>query len=239
MSKASQFQVKLGGEWKDYSKQEDRILKRAFLAGFPNARYSLRGQKYECNFQRMAQKNVASGKVREMRPPRNWKPPAAPICKPGPTICVKVPKDAAGTTMHVAHPKAKGQFIAVQVPATAKAGQAMLVPVPEVRPTPETAPAEKPVPEVTAAAAAGKKSGWSTGAKVAAGTAGVAAVGGLAVAGVVLGESIAEEGFDATMADIGDAFTSAGEGIADGAEAAVDWVEDAADTVGDFVMDLF
>eukprot|EP00404_Azadinium_spinosum_P058285 CAMPEP_0180731172 /NCGR_PEP_ID=MMETSP1038_2-20121128/21004_1 /TAXON_ID=632150 /ORGANISM="Azadinium spinosum, Strain 3D9" /LENGTH=41 /DNA_ID= /DNA_START= /DNA_END= /DNA_ORIENTATION= len=41
MSKATQFQVKLSGDWKDYSKDEDRILKRAFLAGFPHARYSL------------------------------------------------------------------------------------------------------------------------------------------------------------------------------------------------------
>jgi hypothetical protein len=235
MSKATQFQVKLGGEWTDYSKQEDRILKRAFLAGFPNARYSFRGQKYECNFAKMSQRNVTSGKAREMRPPRNWKPPAAPVCKPGPTICVKGPAGTAGSTMQVAHPKAKGQFIPVQVPATAKAGQVMLVPVPEVRPTTETAPAATPAPEATAPTAAGKKSGWSTGAKVA----GVAAVGGLAVAGVVLGEHIAEEGWDATMADLGDVATDVGEGIGDGAEAAVDWVGDAADTVGDFVTDLF
>eukprot|EP00421_Protoceratium_reticulatum_P029471 CAMPEP_0168483374 /NCGR_PEP_ID=MMETSP0228-20121227/65535_1 /TAXON_ID=133427 /ORGANISM="Protoceratium reticulatum, Strain CCCM 535 (=CCMP 1889)" /LENGTH=42 /DNA_ID= /DNA_START= /DNA_END= /DNA_ORIENTATION= len=38
------FQVKLGGEWKDYAKDEDKILKRAYLAGFPNAKYALRGQ---------------------------------------------------------------------------------------------------------------------------------------------------------------------------------------------------
>jgi len=30
------FQVKLGGEWKDYSSTEDKILKRAFMAGFPS-----------------------------------------------------------------------------------------------------------------------------------------------------------------------------------------------------------
>ena len=41
-----------------------------------------------------------------------------------------------------------------------------------------------------------KKGGWSTGAKVAAGTGAVVAVGGLAVAGAVLGEHIAEERWD-------------------------------------------
>mmetsp|Transcript_19222 Transcript_19222/g.61099 ORF Transcript_19222/g.61099 Transcript_19222/m.61099 type:complete len:116 (-) Transcript_19222:315-662(-) len=84
-----------------------------------------------------------------------------------------------------------------------------------------------------------EKKKWSTGAKVAAATGGALVVGGLAVGGVVLGEHIAEEGWDATMAELGDVATTAGEGIADGAEAAVDWVGDAADTVGDFVMDLF
>merc|ERR1711948_206885 len=90
-----------------------------------------------------------------------------------------------------------------------------------------------------AAAAASGGGGWSTGAKVAAGTAGVVAVGGLAVAGALLGESIAEEGWDATMADIGDGLADVGDHIADGAEAAVDWVGDAATDAGDFVMDLF
>jgi hypothetical protein len=42
----AKFQVKLGGEWKDYSNQEDKILKRAFMAGFPNAKFQHRGQKY-------------------------------------------------------------------------------------------------------------------------------------------------------------------------------------------------
>jgi hypothetical protein len=230
MANATHFQVKLGGEWTDYSKEEDRILKRAFLAGFPNARYSLRGQKYECNFSKMTQKNPTSGKVREMRPPRHWKPPAAPVCRPGPTTCVKVPAGAAGSTIQLAHPRAKGQLISVQVPATARAGQAMLVPIPEEKPR-ETASA----PEAAGAAASGKKRGWSTGAKVA----GVAAVGGLAVGGVVLGEHIAEEGWDATLADLGDVATDVGEGVVDGGEAAVDWVGDAADTVGDFITDLF
>jgi len=242
MSKATQFQVKLSGDWKDYSKEEDRILKRAFLAGFNNARYGLRGQRYECNFAKMTQKNVATGKVREMRAPHKWTAPPAPICKAGPTMCVRVPDGAAGSSIHVPHPKAKDQFITVQVPSRAKVGQSMLVPVPDVTPMAHDVPVasvaaapEAPAPEPSTPDKEEKKRGWSTGAKVAA----VGAAGGLAVAGAVLGEHIAEEGWDATMADLGDGLEGAGEGIADGAEAAADWVGDAADTAGDFIMDLF
>lgn len=43
MSKASKFQIKLSGEWKDYDTDEDRIIKRAFLAGYPNASYKYPG----------------------------------------------------------------------------------------------------------------------------------------------------------------------------------------------------
>jgi len=238
MPAAPKFQVKLSGDWKDYAADEDKILKRAFLAGFPNCKYSLRGQKYEVNFQKMSQKNVSSGKERDIRPPYKWKPPEAPVVAKGPTMCVKVPPGTPGQTIQVPHPKAKDKFIAVKVPPTAKVGQAMLVPVPDAEV--ETPCAEETIaaPPPTASEAE-KKAGWSTGAKVAAGTAAVIGVGGLAVGGAVLGEHIAEEGWDATMADLGDAATAAGDGIVDGAEAAGDWIGDAADTAGDFIMDLF
>jgi len=83
------------------------------------------------------------------------------------------------------------------------------------------------------------KKKWSTGAKVAAVGGGALVVGGLAVGGAVLGEHIAEEGWDETVADLGDLATDVGDSIADGAEAAVDWVGDAGETAGDFIMDLF
>lgn len=248
---ASKFQVKLGGEWKDYGGDEDKILKRAYLAGFPNAKYKLRGQQYAIDFKEMTQKNLGSGKGRSIRPPYKWKPPSAPIVPKGPTTCVKVPEGSPGTTIQVPHPQAKGAFISVDVPASAKVGQAMLVPVPEVPSAPPAAP-EPAAPAAPPADVpeAKEKSGYSTGAKVAMGAAGVAAVGGLAVAGAVLGEHIAEDGWDATMADLGDAVGAAGEtvadaaedagaAIADGAEAAVDWTGDAAEAAGDFIMDLF
>jgi len=239
MSKAHKFQVSLSGTWTDYKEEEDKILKRAYLAGFPNAKYTLRGQDYSVDFKNMKQKNTRSGKERDIRPPYKWKPPPAPITEPGPTTCIKVPPGAPGTTIQVPHPKDKSQFISVSVPATAKVGQAMLVPVPPLGSAPQAEPAAPATAPATAPpaaqAAAPEKKGWSTGAKVA----GVAAVGGLVVGGALLGEHIAEEGWDATMEDLGEWATDAGETIADGAEAAVDWVGDAADTAGDFIMDLF
>merc|ERR1719446_1709920 len=68
----------------------------------------------------MVQLNTDSGKERTIRQPRAWKPPSKPLVPPGPP----------GTTIQVPHPRAKGAFISVKVPATAKPGQAMLVPVP-------------------------------------------------------------------------------------------------------------
>jgi len=42
-----------------------------------------------------------------------------------------VPPRAPGTTMRVPHPHVKGVSIAVNVPASARVGQAMLVPIPD------------------------------------------------------------------------------------------------------------
>jgi len=238
---AAHFQVKLAGSWKDYSGNEDKILKRAYLAGFPNAKYKLRGQQYEVSFAKMTQKNSRTGKEREIRPPFKWTQPDKPIVDPGPTFCIKVPPGSPGTTIQVPHPQDKSQFIAVNVPAGAKPGAAMLVPIPPVGAAP-AAPAAAPAGE--------EKKGWSTGAKVAVGGAVVIGVGGVAVAGAVLGTHIAEEGWDETMADLGDvaadageaigaAAEDAGEAIVDAAEDAGEWIAGAAEDAGDFIMDLF
>jgi len=219
---AAKFQIKLAGEFKDYNKDEDTILKRAYMAGFPTARFTLRGQNYTYDFARMVQVNRDSGKERKIRQPRKWRQPSKPLVPAGPTTVVTVPKGTPGKTIQVPYPGMKGACISVNVPASAKAGQAMLVPVP---PTP---------PPVRSSGG-----GWSTGGKVAAGTAAFAGVAGAAVGGVILGEHIAEHGFDATV-------DAAHEGIVDAAEAggdfaadAGDFIVDAADDVGDFVMDLF
>jgi len=209
-------------------------LKRAFMAGFPTAKFHLRGQDYIYDFKEMKQINKETRKERDIRPPFKWKPPSKPLVPPGKTTVINVPPGAPGTTIQVPYPGKKGSFISVNVPPTAKVGQAMLVPVPEA---PDSV-AEAPGAAAAEAPAAGG-GGWSTGAKVAAGAAGVAVVGGLAVGGVVLGEHIAEHGVDATVDAAGDGLEAAGEAIGDFAVDAGEFVVDAAEDVGDFVMDLF
>jgi hypothetical protein len=222
----AKFQVQLGGKFEDYSIQEDKILKRAFMAGFPNAKFRLRGQNYEYDFGKMVQINKGTGKTRSIRSPKKWKAPAKPLVPPGKTTVVNVPAGAPGTTIQVPHPGKRGAFIAVKVPKSAKPGQAMLVPVPDAPTYP--APA-------TAGAAPVSRAGWSTGEKVALGV----GVGAAAVGGVVLGEHIAEHGLDATVDAAGDGLADAGEAIGDFAVDAGEFVVDAAEDAGDFIMDLF
>merc|ERR1719201_634346 len=78
----------------------------------------------------MVQINRDSGKERSIRQPMMWKAPSKPLVPPGPTTVINVPAGSPGTTIQVPHPRVKGAFISVNVPASAKPGQAMLVPVP-------------------------------------------------------------------------------------------------------------
>merc|ERR1719408_773761 len=116
----------------------------------------------------MVQINTNTRKERQIRAPRNWRPPSKPLTPAGQFTVINVPPGSPGTTIQVPHPGVKGAFIAVNVPRKAKAGQAMLVPV----------PAEAAVTATGSPVKAEKKSsgGWSTGGKVAAGTAAVGAV---------------------------------------------------------------
>merc|ERR1712118_538514 len=115
----------------------------------------------------MVQVNTDTRKERQIRAPRNWRAPSKPLVPAGPTTVVTVPPGSPGTTIQVPHPGVKGAFIAVNVPRSAKPGQAMLVPV----------PAEAAVTAAGAPVKAEKKSsGWSTGGKIAAGTAAAGAV---------------------------------------------------------------
>merc|ERR1719199_1276208 len=183
----------------------------------------------------MVQVNRDSGKERRIRQPKNWRPPSKPLVPAGPTTVINVPRGSPGTTIQVPHPHAKGAFISVNVPSSAKPGQAMLVPVP-------------PAAAVTAAGSSTSKpaggrgdesSEWSTGGKVAAGTAAVVGVGGAAVGGAILGEHIAEHGLEATVEAAGDGLADAGEAIEDFAVDAGEFIVDAAEDAGDFIMDLF
>lgn len=237
------FQVKLSGEWMDYSSQGDKILKRAFMAGFPTARFSHRGQNYRYDFKRMVQTNVDTGKERQIRPPRNMKPPSKPVCPAGPTAVINVPSGSPGTTIQVPHPCVKGEFIAVHVPLSAKVGQAMLVPVPGVSSVPEVGACGSPSPIASRPEKRSEKrfslkkesGSWSTGDKVAAGAVGAAAL----VGGVVLGDHIYEYGLDATVDVVGDGLEDAGAVVGEAAVDVGDFAVDAAEEAGDFFMDLF
>merc|ERR1719460_931969 len=116
----------------------------------------------------MVQINKDTGKERQIRQPLKWKAPSKPLVPPGPTTVVNVPRGSPGTTIQVPHPRVKGAFISVNVPASAKPGQAMLVPVPQEAAISAagTAPAE---------ATKGSSGSWSTGGVVAAGTAAMGA----------------------------------------------------------------
>jgi len=237
-TKVSKFQVLLGGKYADYSAEEDKILKRAFMSGFKGTRFSLRGQHYEYDLARMKQINKGSGKERDILPPHGWRAPKAPVVPKGRTAAVKVRKGQPGTTITLKHPD--GGFYLVAVPAGAKEGQQMLVPIP-------------PKPSADSKEEAQKKaggSGWSTGAKVAAGTAAVGVGAAAGVAGVL----IAEHGLEGAGEIIGDAAEDAGEVIVgaaedvgeaigdwvpDAVEDAGEWIGEATEDVGDFFMDLF
>jgi len=229
------FQVKLGSDWQDYSRDEDKILKRAFMAGFPSAKFHLRGQDYQYDFKCMKQVNRATGKTRNIRPPRRWKAPSAPIVPKGKTTVVNVPPGAPGTVIQVPYPGKPGKFIAVNVPASARPGQAMLVPVPDESTATIVATPSAPAAGGASVPPKSGGGGWTTGGKVAA----VLGVGGAAVGGAILGTHIAEHGLDATVDAAGDGLEDAGEAIGDFAVDAGEFVVDAGESAGDFIMDLF
>mmetsp|Transcript_3487 Transcript_3487/g.7605 ORF Transcript_3487/g.7605 Transcript_3487/m.7605 type:complete len:290 (-) Transcript_3487:386-1255(-) len=253
--KELKFQIKLSGKWEDYGREEDMVLKRAYLVGQPNAKFSLRGQHYEYNFTKMLQKNLGTKKEREIRPPPGLSAPQKPLLPKGSMVVLTVRKGQAGQTIELADPNNPGKKIQVNVPRGAKPGQKMAVPVPEKGETVEQ------VQE--------KQKSHSTGAKLAMGTAAVAAVAGTAVGGVILGDhlsggavgdaigvdiggAVAEAGAavegaatdvaaaaDPVLADVGEWAAGAGEDIGDVAVDAADWLGDAAEDAGDFIMSLF
>jgi hypothetical protein len=188
----------------------------------------------------MVQINKETAKSRSIRSPNKWKAPAKPLVPPGKTTVVNVPAGSPGTTIQVPHPGHKGSFISVNVPASAKVGQAMLVPVPEAPSGGGSGGrAGSGLEPKDEEAAVKQKQGWSTGGKIAAGTAGVVAVGGLAVGGVILGDYLADGAIDGAGEAIIDGVTDAAGDVGDFAIDAGEFIVDAAEDAGDFIMDLF
>jgi hypothetical protein len=253
----SRFQIQLSGQWKDYCDEEDRILKRAYMSGFPNAKFRHRGQSYEYSFKKMMQTNLDTGKERTIRQPLKMKAPSKPLVPEGPSMVIKVRPGQAGKKIHVPHPKDKSFDITIVVPKNAQTGQEMLVPVPDL------------VTAGTVDTATGKKgtksSGWTTGGKVAAGATAVGAAG-MVVAGAILytdpaaQEWVTDTAADAVdaaaphveatgewletaAADVGEWTEEAAKDIAEWVPEVVDdagdWVVEAGDSAGAFIMNLF
>lgn len=65
------FQVFLAGAWQDLTVDEDALLQRFWVAGCSQAGpYKARGVLYECDFLQLEQRNLSSGRVRQIRPPQ-------------------------------------------------------------------------------------------------------------------------------------------------------------------------
>ena len=155
-SPAGCFQVKLAGAWRDVEPSQDAALKRAYMAGLDIVPCKVGCHRYQVDFRKMTQTNMASSKTRPIRPPRGWKGDTSEKSA-APKLRVRVPEGTAGTCIYVPDPRTAGQFIAVQVPAAARAGASMLVPLPPATPaTPAEArmaiPVAPPMPATPAMA---------------------------------------------------------------------------------------
>jgi hypothetical protein len=254
--RVQKWQIQLEGRWKDYEDQENAILKRAYMVGQQNVKFSLRGQHYEYNFRRMAQKNLQTGKERRIRAPKGPGPPKKPILPHGPMTIITVGTGQPGTVIDIKDPNNPGQTVKVFVPAHAKPGQKMAVPLPKKGESLQEVQKKQEQHDQQH----GTKSSWTTGGKVAAGTAAVGGIAAVGVGGVILGDYLAG---GSMAADIGegaiDVGEAVGDGVTDGIDAvggegaaeevgdwlagagddAVEWLGDAGEDIGDFVMDLF
>jgi len=228
IKKDSKFQIELSGKWEDYDKEEDAVLKRAFLVGQPNARYRIRDNDYEYQFaDKMIQINKKTGKSRHIRSPWKMTAPKQALLPTGPMVVVAIPPGGA-KSMEIKDPNNPGKTITVALPPRARPGSKLAVPVP--------AKGESVTEVVKRQNKHGKE--WSTGAKVAAGA---AAVGAMAVGGVVLGEHLSGGAISSwaesspELDAAGDWVAGAAGDVADWAGGAAEWAEGAAGDAGDWI----
>lgn len=234
---ASRFQISLGGKWKDYGRDEDAVMKKAYMTGLKKCRFQLRGQHYEYDFKKMVQINKDTRKERKIRPPKYGpKPPAKPILPKGPMIIICVKPGQPGTIIQVPNPNNPGSKVPVFVPPHAKPGSRMAVPLPAKGETIEDVKKKQEQHDKETGTKTSASS-WSTGGKVAAGGAAVLGVAAVGVGGVILGDHLAGGDMAET---IGEAVVDAGEAIADAAEDAAeaigDWAPGAAEDAGEWLV---
>lgn len=149
------FKAKVDGKWQDYSTPCHQLLMEAYEAGCPSMRLHVKGNMYKFDFEKMEQKNLNTLDISEMRAPHHAKRPKRssifqkenlrhPLSKgrksirdqvrpQRPVFVVRVPADSAGTTIRVPHPKKLGKAMPVAVPAEAKVGQPLYLPMPRTQ----------------------------------------------------------------------------------------------------------
>jgi len=216
------FQVKLNDGWKDYDKDEDVMITRAFLVGQQHCRFTLHSARYEIDFKKMIQINLDTGKERTIRPPPGMKAPKNALLPAGPMIVLSVKAGQPGTVIKVDDPNNAGQQVEVAVPKTAKVGSKLAIPL--------------PAKGETAADVVKKQEGMGLGAKLALGTTAAVVAAGAVVGGVVLGDHLTGGGLgtEDMAADAGDAIADA---AADAGDAIADAAADAGDAIGGAAAD--
>merc|ERR1719353_89477 len=123
-------------------------------------------------------------KEREIRPPPGPRPPKHALLPTGPMVIITVGTGQPGQMITVPDPNNPGQKINVYVPPGAKPGSKMAVPLPGKGETVQAVQEKQKMHDEK------KKAGWSTGGKVAAGGAGLVALGAVGVGGVILGDHL-------------------------------------------------
>jgi len=134
LMKPSVFKVKQSdGGSIPYCSDANSILKQAFAAGLPSVRFSVQGKAYKFDFKRMEQRDLMTGEVLQIIKPLGLTAPPKPLIPQlgaRPAFVVRVPAEhGPGKMLRVPHPKKLGKAMRVAVPAGAKAGQLMFVPI--------------------------------------------------------------------------------------------------------------
>lgn len=149
------FKARIDGKWQDYAPQCNQFLLEAYAAGCPSMRLNVKGQMYKFDLEKMEQINLNTLAVNKLRAPDNAERPQKSsvfllenlrhprskgrkslqekIRPQRPVFIVRVPPNGPGTTIRAPHPKKLGKAMPIAVPADAKVGQALYLPMPKTR----------------------------------------------------------------------------------------------------------